>query len=92
MTFTSAFLLEVITRLKMYNGSILGLFYTRKLNLVCYLGHNLGTFYASKLKFATYPDLLYFRHLSVSHFLLGALHRRKNFANFCHELMQNHLS
>ena len=38
--------------------SNLDTFYTRKLNLVCYLGHNLGTFYARKFKFdATYPDL-----------------------------------
>ena len=29
---------------KRYNMSNLGTFYTRKLNLVCYLGHNLGTF------------------------------------------------
>ena len=35
----------------MYNRSNLGIFYTRKLNLVCYLGHNLGTFNARKLKF-----------------------------------------
>ena len=25
-------------------------------------------------------------------FLLDALHRRSKFANFCHDLMQNHLS
>ena len=36
--------------------------------------------------------LLNFRHLSESHFLLDALHRRSNFAKFCHDLMQNHLS
>ena len=36
--------------------------------------------------------LLCFRHLSESHFLLGALNRRSKFANFCHDLMQNHLS
>ena len=36
--------------------------------------------------------LLCFRHLSKSRFLLGALIRRSKFANFCHDLMQNHLS
>ena len=36
--------------------------------------------------------LLCFRHLSESCFLLGALHKRSKFANFCHDLMQNHLS
>ena len=36
--------------------------------------------------------LLCFRHLSESRFLLDALHRRSKFANFCHDLMQNHLS
>ena len=35
---------------------------------------------------------LCFRHLSESRFLLDALHRRSKFANFCHDLMQNHLS
>ena len=38
------------------------------------------------------PQLLCFRHLSESRFLLDALHRRSKFANFCHDLMQNHLS
>ena len=33
-------------------------------------------------------QLLCFQHLSESHFLLGALHRRSKFANFCHNLMQ----
>ena len=36
--------------------------------------------------------LLCFRHLSESRFLHGALNRRSKFANFCHDLMQNHLS
>ena len=36
--------------------------------------------------------LLSFRHHSESRFLLGALHRRSKFANFYHDLMQNHLS
>ena len=36
--------------------------------------------------------LLCFRHLSESRFLLDALHRRSKLANFCHDLMQNHLS
>ena len=36
--------------------------------------------------------LLCFRHLSESRFLLDALNRRSKFANFCHDLMQNHLS
>ena len=35
--------------------------------------------------------LLSFQHLSESRFLLGALNRSK-FVNFCHDLMQNHLS
>ena len=39
-----------------------------------------------------HTDLLSFRHLSESRFLLGALNRRRKFANFCHDLMQNHLS
>ena len=38
------------------------------------------------------PYLLCFRHLSESRFLLGALNRSSKFANFCHDLMQNHLS
>ena len=38
------------------------------------------------------PSLLCFRHFSESRFLLDALHRRSKFANFCHDLMQNHLS
>ena len=29
--------------------------------------------------------LLCFRHLSESHFLLGALHRRSKFKNFCQD-------
>ena len=33
-----------------------------------------------------------FRHLSGSHFLRGALHRRNKFENVRHDLMQNHLS
>ena len=33
-----------------------------------------------------------FRHLSESHFSLGALHRRRTFAKFCHDLLHNHLS
>ena len=37
-------------------------------------------------------ELLCFRHISESRFLLGDLHRRSKFANFCHDLMQNHLS
>ena len=37
-------------------------------------------------------QLLCFRHLSESRFLLGAVHRRSEFASFCHDLMQNHLS
>ena len=37
----------------MYNRSNCGTFYTRKVNLVCYLGHNLGTLHARKLKFGT---------------------------------------
>ena len=36
--------------------------------------------------------LLCFRHLSESHFLLGDLHGRSKFANFCHDSMQNNLS
>ena len=28
---------------------------------------------------------------SESRFLLGALHRRSKFENFCHDIMQNHL-
>ena len=36
--------------------------------------------------------LLYLWHLSESRFLLGVLHRRWKFANFCHDSMQNHLS
>ena len=36
--------------------------------------------------------LLWFQHFSESCFLLGTLHRRNKFANFCHDLMQNHLS
>ena len=36
--------------------------------------------------------LLCFQHLSESRFLLGALNRRSKFVNFCHDLMQNHLS
>ena len=39
-----------------------------------------------------WPELLCFRHLPESRFLLGALNRRSKFANFCHDLMQNHLS
>ena len=39
---------------------------------------------------ATY--LLCFRHLSESLFLLDALQRRSKFANFCHDVMGNHLS
>ena len=35
--------------------------------------------------------LLCFRHISESRFWLGALHRSK-FSNFCHDLLQNHLS
>ena len=35
--------------------------------------------------------LLCFRHISESRFLLDALHRRSKFANFCLDLMQNHL-
>ena len=45
-----------------------------------------------KLTLNSKPNLLCFRHLSESRFLLGALNRRSNFANFCHDLMQNHLS
>ena len=37
-------------------------------------------------------ELLSFRHLSESRILIGALHRSSEFANFCHSLMQNHLS
>ena len=37
-------------------------------------------------------DLLCFRHLSESRFLLNALHRRSKFSNFCHDLMENHVS
>ena len=36
--------------------------------------------------------VLCFRHLSESRILLDALHIRSKFANFCHDLMQNHLS
>ena len=36
--------------------------------------------------------LLCFQHLSESRFLFGALNRRSKFVNFCHDLMQNHLS
>ena len=36
--------------------------------------------------------LLCFRHLSESRFLLDAFNRRSKFANFCHDLMQIHLS
>ena len=32
------------------------------------------------------------RYLSEGRFLLVALHRRGKFANFCHDLIQNHLS
>ena len=32
-------------------------------------------------------ELLYFGHLSESHFLLGALLRRSKFANFCYDSM-----
>ena len=46
----------------------------------------------SCIKFPLVPKLLCFRHLSESRFLLGALNRRNKFANFCHDLMQNHLS
>ena len=37
-------------------------------------------------------NLLCFRHLSESRFLLDDLHRRSKFAIFCHDLVQNHLS
>ena len=37
-------------------------------------------------------SLLSFRHLSESLFLLGALHRRSEFANFYPDIMPNHLS
>ena len=36
--------------------------------------------------------LLSFQHLLESRFLPGAVHRISKFANFCHDLMQNHLS
>ena len=35
--------------------------------------------------------LLCFRQLSEGRFMLGALHRRNQYTNFCHDLMQNHL-
>ena len=41
---------------------------------------------------ASLAQLLCFRHLSESRFLLGALNRRSKFANICHDLIQNHLS
>ena len=34
----------------------------------------------------------YCQHLLQSRFLPGAVHKRSKFANFCHDLMQNHLS
>ena len=37
-------------------------------------------------------QLLCFRHISESRFLLDAVHRRSKFANFYLNLMQNHLS
>ena len=39
-----------------------------------------------------YHNILCFQHLSESRFLLHDLHRRSTFANFCYDLMQNHLS
>ena len=52
-----------------------------------YSGNSIAYIMVNKL-----DALLCFRHLSESRFLLGALHRRSKFANFCHDLMQNHLS
>ena len=46
---------------------------------------------ASKIKFVHEALLLSFRHLSESCFVLGALHKRSKFANFCHDLIQIHL-
>ena len=41
---------------------------------------------------ASIYTLLCFRYISESRCLLGPLHRRSKFANFCYDLMQNHLS
>ena len=46
----------------------------------------------AKQTLTTVVDLLCFRHLSESRFLLDALHRRSKFENFCQDLMYNHLS
>ena len=59
---------------------------------LCINGLNMNLLKGKGYTFKGERQLYYVFDLSETLLLLGALHRRSKFANFCHDIMQNYLS